>query len=893
MRQPIVRILSTTLLCLVLAKAGHTQTAPIPAVQKQMVKRELARQGVDEQELRTRLLEKGIDIDNMSPQSIVSARPQIEATVAEIKAEQSEEAESQDSSIETNEEDGINETEDVKALIDQGASLEEARAEAELANTLQESLSEESNIYGHQIFRNKTLEVYRATDRATAPGTYVLDTGDELAISIFGASQIDLLLEIGDDGFIKPSGIPRIYLRGRTLSEARDLVRSRMSNYYAFGRGQFSLSIDAARTISVSIYGEVQQSGTYTLSALNGPLNALIAAGGPTDRGSVRNIELIREGNRTTIDVYEFLQNPGRAATMDLRDKDIINVPLGLELITISGGVRRPMRYELKANETLDELVNYAGGTIPRAEVNATRVERYGAGITKVLDVDERNFSRFDMQNGDLVEIPVVTNPIEDYVSVTGEVLVDGKFGFRQNLSLEQVINRAGLKPSARRDLAFIQRQNDDGTQRLERVSISAGSPGLQTKMQRGDVISILASNRFIDNAEFTVSGAVRDGEVTLPYPQDGKLSLEEAILLSGGLENNAVSEALIIRTPENNLQERKYLRTLLNEASDFVIEPFDKVMIYTQERFTDNPTVRISGAVRNPVTTTFDASLRLPDLLYMAGGLRYDAAKDRVDIYRLNIDNNETRTLVETLEINEEGEVRGGFELQPFDEVNVRTIAEYAPIETVEIVGEIRFPGLYARITGKNRIGDLINRAGGLTSDAFAEGATLERDGKKVIIELNQIIADQKSTGNIIMMPGDKIVIPKPRETIMIYTANTYAVEFGIDSLTESGLVKVAYQGPQKADWYINNYAGGLTENAKKKAITVTGPAGDIRETKSFLGIRKHPLVDAGSTVYVPQKPPKKQKPDRERTSWSEIAQVVVAAMTTVATLIIINRAN
>jgi len=148
-------------------------------------------------------------------------------------------------------------------------------------------------------------------------------------------------------------------------------------------------------------------------------------------------------------------------------------------------------------------------------------------------------------------------------------------------------------------------------------------------------------------------------------------------------------------------------------------------------------------------------------------------------------------------------------------------------------------------------------------------------------------------SPGNITLTPGDIVEVPKKEETVKISVGNTYAAQFGEDDLTTRGTVEVAFQGAKKANWYINNYAGGLTEKAKKKGITVKGPAGDIQETKSFLGIRSYPTVEAGSMVYIPTKPPKKEKPDRERTSWSEIAQVVVAAMTTVATLIIISDRN
>ena len=300
------------------------QIAPVPSASQEATARQmLSAQGVDEDELRARLIGKGIDIDNLTTAELVSARPIIEQTIAEIKAESGDQTNvgntssrrgtQVDQAVGDVIEEGLDEAAAVKESIEDGASVEEARAEAAIDQQNAASAADPIRVYGQQLFRGKSLEVFRATDQARAPATYVLDTGDEIAISIFGASQIDFLLTIGDDGFVKPAGIQRIYLRGRTLAEARELVRSRFSQFFVFGQGQFSLTLDAARTISVSIYGEVQQSGTYTLSALNGPLNALIAAGGPTDRGSLRNITLSREGERTRIDVYEFLARPERA----------------------------------------------------------------------------------------------------------------------------------------------------------------------------------------------------------------------------------------------------------------------------------------------------------------------------------------------------------------------------------------------------------------------------------------------------------------------------------------------------------------------------------------------------------------------------------------------------
>ena len=539
-------------------------------------------------------------------------------------------------------------------------------------------------------------------------------------------------------------------------------------------------------------------------------------------------------------------------------------------------------------------MIDYAGGTTPRAALTTTRIERYADGVLRVIDVDPSEFETYDMRNGDKVEIPEVTDPIEDFVSVSGEVLVDGRFGFRQNMTVRGLLERAQLKPTARLDLAFVQRRNDDGTLRLDRISILPGSADLLSELRRGDKVNVLAASRFVDQAEVTIRGAVRDSSLTLPYPQDGKLTLEEAVLLAGGLEENATNEILVLRTPQNNREERTYMRVTQDSAVTFVLEPFDEVVVYANERFADIAEVSISGAVRNPVRIRYDTSLSLRDLLYLAGGASFEAARDRVEIYRLSLLGDETRTLVATTSIDAiERDEQGGVDLLPYDEIVVRSSAEFTEIEFVEVRGEVRYPGRYARIPGENQVSDLVRRAGGLTDDAFPAGATLFREGDDVgyvVLELDDILGDTKAPENMVLLNGDVLNVPKKVGLITIYTAGTNAARFGVDSTNQDGTIQVAYQGDRDAAWYIENFAGGFNEEtARRSETTVMTAAGGIRETRGALGIRDYPQVEPGGTIRAGIKPPKPPTVQRERSSWGEIAQATLAGVTSLVTLLVI----
>ncbi|MEL6273915.1 MAG: polysaccharide biosynthesis/export family protein, partial [Bacteroidota bacterium] len=266
----------------------HAQQAP-SAAQEAQLRSELQRRGLDGEELKTRLLTIGLNVDQMSAEELLAAQPQIEAVVAQLEAEKEAAEESAQMEAERRAAAlAARQSEAIQDAVASGATVEEAISET-TTDVLQRQ-QDVPNIWGHALFKNQSLQVYRTTDNVRPPETYRLGVGDEVAVSIFGASQADLKMMIGQDGFITPPNMPRIYLKGITLGKARELVESRFQQFYVFREGQFTFNIDAARTITVNIFGETERNGSFTISAVNTAFNALVAAGGPTENGSVRKI---------------------------------------------------------------------------------------------------------------------------------------------------------------------------------------------------------------------------------------------------------------------------------------------------------------------------------------------------------------------------------------------------------------------------------------------------------------------------------------------------------------------------------------------------------------------------------------------------------------------------
>jgi protein involved in polysaccharide export with SLBB domain len=873
--------LLTIFLLLCLATPALAQVSGDPQEEVQL-RQLLAERDIDEAELRQRLAARGISLDNLSQEEALRLRPQIEAVIVEMEQEKAQATKAANSAA-------AKSTEEIQESVEDGASIEEAISEV-TTEAATETLAR-SGIYGHQVFRNKSLKVYRAAGGTVPPESYPLKAGDEVAVTIFGASQTDFILRVDEGGFVQLPNTTRILLAGIPLGEARQILANRLKRSFTFSNGQLNVRIRAASIINVNIFGEVESNGSFSMSSLNTGFNALVAAGGPTNRGTVRNIQLIQGDKKVNLDVYEYLRSPTSGSALFLNNNATLYVPMAETIVTLEGGVQRPLQYELKAGETLTDLIAFAGGLKARAEVKNIRVTRYVDGQLELFNINLDEQADFAMKDEDVVLVPVVENPLENFVTIEGAVLLPGRYAFSEGIDLASLLTLGRLRSGARKDVAFLFRSNVDGTRRLIRVELGEDAGAETVILQRGDVLRVLEERTFIDQSTFTVSGAVRDTSVTLPFPQDGALTLEEAVLLAGGLLPNAATELMLVRTPMNNRDERSYERLDLRTDGEVSLQPQDSVFIYAQERFTDRRNVRIVGAVRQPTTIAYGPSLTLENLLYIAGGLRVDADKRRVEVFRLQfIDGAETKTLMQTLDLNASND----FVLQPFDEVVVRSVADFERIQNIYIKGEVRYPGNYALLSNDEKLNEIVQRAGGLTKGAFATGATLYRKGTGyVVLALDEVLADSTHPSNMVLLRNDTIYVPKKQELVTIYTVNTLADQFGRDTLNAGSARQVAYQGEKSAGWYIKNYAGGFDDDsARKRWTTVEYANGQAKKTSSFLGIRSYPTVRPGASIWVPSAPAKKRKERREeRFNWLGLASIIVGAVTTVTTFILLRR--
>ena len=877
-------------------------------------------------------------------------------------------------------------------------TIGEAAAEAALEESLKEnnvSKTAGDDIYGHALFTGTSMDVFRTTDGAQAPDTYVLGEGDEIHISIFGGSQTEIHQRIGADGSIQPAGSTKIFLKGMTLAQGRTAIQNKLSQHYSFRPDQIAVTITTARTVTVSIYGEVGVQGGFTLSALNTAFNALAAAGGPTAIGSIRNIQRSRGGKTDRLDLYQYMLGNSKNVQFDLQNNDILFVPVANNIVRIEGAVRRPMRYEMIDGETLKELIEYAGGLTYDVYPDFIQIERRVNDELKYLEynLDEvmSGKKKAVLMGGDVVRIKTSNRPMENYVSIRGDVYYGGNFDLEQNNSLKALIDKAQLKYTARKDYVIVERTSPDETVEFLTIPFPGENGNPDFKLQARDVITVLAQDSYLEKWTISVDGEVRNpfsrtfglndqmtlGQaleyaggpshsartdfvyvertrpdltvevLTLPFPTpesesfnfqlqakdkvrvlslvsfrdvdsisvygqvrapfsrtfglNDRMTVSQAIEYAHGLKQSVYPVAYIVRRDLTNPVKRQYIRVDLEKDGETLLQPGDQLNIYDNTTYTNVGEVRVSGAVKNPVGTTFDPSLTVHDLLTMAGGFEVGAAYDRVEVFRVNISKKDEVKLEQlTLHVDdnynliEDKKSPKNFQLQPYDHIVVRMTPNYTKGRTVEVNGRVRYPGVYVLEDNKTQLWEVIKMAGGLLDDADPYCRLMRTQGRNIgNIGLN-LKKVKNHRGQLkhdpILVDGDVINIVRRENTVKIRETGTLMAQYVPEEYSSTEKVLV-YQGHHTAAWYVKHFAGGFDKYANRKSVTVTYPNNQSDGTKYFLFFRCTPRVEPGGVITMQMNTQKKiddSKP-KEKFDWGKEASNMMSALTSIMSIVIL----
>lgn len=688
-----------------------------------------------------------------------------------------------------------------------------------------EDVAKENQVYGRNIFNTRNLTFEPSVNIAT-PLNYRLGPGDEVIIDIWGASQNTLREQISPDGTINIAGIGPLYLSGMTIDESQQYLTRELSRIYSDENNQIRVTLGNTRTIQINVMGEVVQPGTYSLSSFSTMFHALYRAGGVNDIGSLREVQLVRNGNKVaTIDVYDFIMKGKAQDDIRLEEGDVIIVPPYESLVQITGNVKRPMRYEMKKGETLATLINYAGGFTSDAYTRNLRLVRQNGKEYQVNTIDDKDYASYKLTDGDVVTAEAILDRFTNKLEVRGAVYRPGiyELGDDVNTAKALIARADSLTDDAFTARAVIYRLRDNMTREVIPVDVAALMNGTipDIALQRNDVLFIPSIHDISDLGDVQIAGEVMHPG-TFPYADN--MTLEDLVIAAGGLREAAslvrvdISRRIKNPTSTDDTREIGEMFTfalkdgfIVDGEPGFVLQPYDYVYVRRSPAYSEQKNVVINGEVLYGGTYTLTAKdERISDLVKKAGGITQFAyvrgaklvrranqdelkrMQDAVSLLRHQMGAGK----VDSLGIKVEPTFSVGIDLEAalknpggdadivLREGDVISVPEYN--NTVRINGAVMQPNVVSYKAGED-VKYYIAQAGGYNQTA--------KKNKKYIIYMNGQIALVKGRGKNLIEPGCEIIVPnrRPRQANWgnILTSLSAVTSIGTMAATIANLAK------------------------------------------------------------------------------------------------------
>lgn len=670
-------------------------------------------------------------------------------------------------------------------------------------------------VYGREIFDTKNLTFEPSMNLATPPN-YRLGPGDEVIIDIWGTNQATIRDNVSPDGYISINDIGLVYLNGMTVAEAGNYLRKELNKIYAGidsenPSSQIKVTLGNSRTIQVNVMGEVFQPGTYALSSFATVFHALYRAGGVSNIGSLRAIQVVRGGKKiATVDVYDFIMKGKISDDIRLQEGDVIIVPPYEALVKIEGNVKRPMKYEMKNNESVATLLKYAGGFSGDAYTRSLRMVRQNGKEYQVYTIDDIDYSVFQLKDGDVLTAEAILDRFENKLEIKGAVYRPGIYQFGGSLNtVRQLVEKAdGLMGDAFTGRAVLHRERENLTREVIQVDIQGIMNGTQPDipLQRNDVLYIPSIHDLEDLGSIIVFGEVaRPGE----YAYADNTTLEDIIIQAGGLKESASTVRVDISRRIKNDKSTEVSPTIgkmysfalkdgfvIDGEPGFVLKPYDQVYVRRSPGYQEQVNVAVEGEVLyGGAYSLTNKSERLSDLLKKAGGVtpfayvkgaklvrRANAEElkrmqDVLDMMKREMDVTNT----DSLKLDLDSVFSVGIDLEKAlkapgsnDDIVLREgdrliVPEFN--NTVKINGAVMYPNTVAFNEGKS-VKYYLSQAGGFANNA--------RKRKAFIVYMNGQVAEVKGSGKHMVEPGCEIIVPAKKKNKNLGNALTIASSVG-----------------------------------------------------------------------------------------------------------------
>jgi polysaccharide biosynthesis/export protein len=612
--------------------------------------------------------------------------------------------------------------------------------------------------FGLDVFRNGTPDSGSYPMDLPVGPDYVVGPGDGLAIDLWGGVAQRLYRTVDREGRLSLPEVGPVLVSGRTMTEVQQTVQHVLRTQYHDVSADISLS--RLRTVRVYVVGDVQQAGAYDISSLSTPLNALFAAGGCTEEGSLRSLKHFRGKQLIEeIDAYDLLLRGLRADLKRLENGDTLLVPPIGAQVTVEGMVRRPAIYELHEERNLAEVLDLAGGILPAAALRHIEVQRLEAHQKRTmlsLDISEtadvaslaKRFETFAVQSGDVVHIFPIAPYNQDAVYLQGHVVRPGRYSFQPGMKLKDVIaSQADLLPEPAGKYAEIIRLNaPDYRPSVESFNLAAvlANPAAAPDLQPLDTVRIFSRYDFEDPPSVWVGGEVRHSGA---YRTSGEVHLRDAIYLAGNVTADAfLDTAQLIRSAADG--SLKILSINLRNAlagdplENILLQPRDRIVVHRNPAEVDPASVFVKGEVAKPGRYLLTTNLRIEDLLRLAGGLKRSAFEERADLTRYSF-NSPKEKIGEHREVRIAAALAGDpnedLLLRDGDILTIRQLPGWSDIgASITVKGEVGHPGTYGIRPGE-RLSSVMKRAGGFRATAYPTAAVLERVEVRELQEKNR----------------------------------------------------------------------------------------------------------------------------------------------------------
>jgi len=496
-------------------------------------------------------------------------------------------------------------------------------------------------VFGYHLFNSENL-TFEPSLNIPTPKNYVLGIGDQVVITVWGASQRNYQLVVDQNGAVTIPDIGPVFLSGISFENAQTLLKNRLIAIYNGMSGQYpntwaEVSLGGLRSIKVNVIGDINAPGTYTLPSTASAFNALYLSGGPNENGSFREIRVIRDGVTIhKIDVYDFLINADPSSNIQLRDQDIIFVPTSATLVGIGGQIKRPGLFEMKSGETLKDLIRFAGGFTEKAYTYQLSLIRNNEREREMRDIPNTDFDGFVLRNGDMVEAGAILERFSNRVAVSGAVLHPGDFELTEGMRLSDLLKKAdGLREDAFMNRGLISRLKDDYTPEnisFDLKEVMSGKNDILLKKE--DQVTIRSNSEMKEEPKVRILGEVLNPQ---SFEYRDNMTLGDLIFKAGGFREGAdlafiemsrrlsYEKAAKVGDRTNEILQFGLTRDLKlsSEDASFRLQPFDEVYVRRAPGFRDQGTVSLSGEVTYAgIYSITNKNERISDVIRRAGGL-------------------------------------------------------------------------------------------------------------------------------------------------------------------------------------------------------------------------------------------------------------------------------